>query len=110
MFLKVTNKLRKTITDGARTTKPIKTSMNHDINKIQLFITKLKNALISEQSKNSELQSALNILKENTQSIPTYTNIAKDSQFTSKYTTHQRGMFSLYRAMTRKKHQKIYKK
>jgi len=47
MFFKVANKLWKTITNDARTTKPIKISMTYDIDKMLLFTTKLKNALIN---------------------------------------------------------------
>jgi len=51
IILKMANK--KTITDGARTPKPIKNCMNHDIDKILSFTAKLKDALINEQSNNS---------------------------------------------------------
>jgi len=40
MFFNVANKLRKTIAN-AKTTKAIKTNINHDIDKMQSFITKL---------------------------------------------------------------------
>jgi len=49
--------------------------MNIDHDKMLSFTTNLKNALIrelqNEQDKNSRLQSALNMLKEDMQSIPT---------------------------------------
>jgi len=96
------NKLRKTIADDSKTVKPIKTSVNHDINK---STTKLKNALINEQgNKNSGLQTALNMLNDNTRRTPTYASVTRSSQHT--HTAHQRDMFSLYGAITRKKNQK----
>jgi len=78
------NKLRKTIADDSRTVKPIKTSVNHDIDKSTI---KLKNALINEQGKNSGLQTALNMLNDNTQRTPTY---ARSFQHAQTYSTPKR--------------------
>jgi len=77
-FFKVADKLRKTVADDTRT-KPVKASMNHDIDKMQSFIIKLKNAMISEQGKNAGLQSVIKTLKEEIRCTPTYASVARGS-------------------------------
>jgi len=77
-FFKVADKLRKTVADDTRT-KLVKASMNHDIDKMQSLIIKLKNAMISEQGKNAGLQSVIKTLKVEIRCTPTYASVATGS-------------------------------
>jgi len=93
MFLKVANKLRKTVADDTRTTKPVKASMNYDIDTMQSLIIKLKNAMISEERKNAGLQSAIKTLKEEIRCTPTYASVARDSLHVQAYAPKRHVLF-----------------
>jgi len=99
IILKMANK--KTIADGARTPKPNKKLHEPWHRQNTIIHCKAKRCADQWTGQQLKIRTGLN---ENTRCTSTYASVTTNPQHIQ--TAHQRDMFSLYRAITRKKHQK----
>jgi len=106
MVFKLAKKLKQTLADDARAAKPTKITMNHDTDEMLLFITKLKDTLTKEHGKNSAVKCPKYARGKYSNGILQCMQALREALSIFRHTAHQRDMFSLCRAMIRKKHKK----
>jgi len=89
------NELKQTVTDDVRTAETTKTYVNQKTEEIMQRMTqmqnkmqKIQNKLIKEEGRSAGLQSAVNALKEEIRSTPTYASVARSSKQVQRTTSN----------------------